>query len=88
MDTALYQAIRTGPLADQNADRLVPLIGAISIPYHSKSAGNGQEEEKGEPKVRCGSQSLRSCDPLHAGDFFSSCGEKKRLPVWGEGTRR
>ncbi|RWV86633.1 hypothetical protein GW17_00051447 [Ensete ventricosum] len=27
-------------------------------------------------------------DPSLAEDFFSSCGEKKCLPMWGEGTRR
>ncbi|RZS02727.1 hypothetical protein BHM03_00032798 [Ensete ventricosum] len=39
-----------------------------------------EKEEEGEPEVRHRSSP--------AGDFFSPCGEKKRLLALGEGTRR
>ncbi|RWV97976.1 hypothetical protein BHE74_00021621 [Ensete ventricosum] len=47
----------------------------------------GERKKKREKKNLEFEVALRPRDPLLAGDFFSARGEKKRLPVWGEGTR-
>ncbi|RWW11752.1 hypothetical protein GW17_00024612 [Ensete ventricosum] len=88
MDTALYQAVRTDPLADRNADHLIPLIGAISIPYHSKSAGNGRfqlslaDKEKKKDNLESGAAPnpfARAISSPHVGRRnVYPCGEKER----------
>ncbi|RWW71550.1 hypothetical protein BHE74_00020698 [Ensete ventricosum] len=57
-----------------------------------------EEEEEGEAKpgvvllfpctIRRPQAKNHQCDPSPVGNFFSQCGEKKRLPAWGEGMRR
>ncbi|RRT41805.1 hypothetical protein B296_00057530 [Ensete ventricosum] len=65
----------------------VPLIAAVPAP-------EGEEEEEHGVRrcslhVRSAARAIRrSRDPSPTGDFFSPRKAKKRLPMWGEGTRR
>ncbi|RWW44616.1 hypothetical protein BHE74_00049605 [Ensete ventricosum] len=67
--------------------QMVPSMGLFLPRYHQNRSVTVEGNERENLELMLLSRSLCSCDPSPADDFFSLCGEKKRLLAWGEGTR-
>ncbi|RWW40977.1 hypothetical protein BHE74_00053574 [Ensete ventricosum] len=93
--TACYRAVSPGsgcfcPLPREiDMSWLISTVAgrcwAVTVDFNCRrpiSGGISQGREKEEEEKNTWSP-LRLCDPSPAGDFFSPCGEKKSLPMWG-----